>query len=110
MVAPITTAVKLRVYVDFDSVSAGTGTTLIGGLNANDPGFGQSLYPGASGAAQTKRRQVAEQVLGAGGSITLAEIAAAITAAGAALAGSSGTPLITAADLAEINGWATGNP
>jgi len=110
MVAPITSAVKVRVYADFDFVGAGMGTSMLGGLNANDPAQGQTGQPITAGMAQTLRLQVGEQVLGNGGSITLAELLTALDAIATDFAGASGTPLITASVLAQINGWATGNP
>ena len=109
-VTPITAAVKIRLYADFDAVAPGGGSVMMGGLNANDPGQGQSLYPIAAGNAQTMRLQVAELILGYNGSITLAEIDTALKQLADDLAGSTGTPIITAATLATINGWATGNP
>lgn len=110
MVAPITSATKIRVYIDFDAVSAGGGTTMLGGLYANDPGQGQGASPIAAGFAQTLRLQVAEIVAGYNGALTLAEISTALTNVAADIAGATGTPIITAAILAQINGWATGNP
>lgn len=110
MVAAITSAVKCRVYVDFDFVGAGTGIVQLGGLYANDPAQGQTGVPMDAGMAQTLRMQVGEQILGNGGAITLAEILTALDQVATDFAGASGTPLITAAILAQINGWATGNP
>ena len=110
MVAPITSAVKIRVYIDFDAVGAGMGSVMLGGLNANDPTQGQLASPITAGNAQTLRKQVSEQILGTGGSITLAEIAAALVVVSTDIAGATGTPIISTADLAQINGWATGNP
>ncbi len=110
MVAPITSAVRLRLYVDFDSVGAGTGVVLMGQNQSNLPGYGAALTPGVTGNAQTMRLQIAEMVLGNGGSITLAEILTALDQAATDLAGASGTPIIDAATLATINGWAAGSP
>lgn len=110
MVASIPNAVKVRVYVDLDMVAGGVGATATGVNQANNPGFGQAATPGIVGMGQTLHLQAAEQVLGAGGSITLAEIQAALVAIANDLAGASGTPIITAAILAQINGWATGSP
>ena len=110
MVAPITSAVRLRVYVDLDFVGAGTGIVLLDQGQANMPGYGQGPSSGAAGLAQTMRKQAGEVVLGNGGAITLAEIDTALKAAADDIAGATGTPFISAADLATINGWATGNP
>jgi hypothetical protein len=54
--------------------------------------------------------QDAEAVPGTAGAITLANINTALTAAVAALAGASGTPLITPTLLAQINAWNSGSP
>lgn len=103
-------ALRIRVYMDVDYVGPGTGTAIMGGLNANDPAYGQGLIAGETAVAQTKRFQTSAQVPGTAGSTTLANILTAITAAGFNLAGASGTPQIDAATLAEINAWNTGNP
>ncbi len=107
-VTAITSGVKVRVYVQVDEVAAGAGPSGLGAGFSNNPGFGQGNNPGVAGGAQTRYYQAAEMVLGAGGSITLAEIDAAIKAAADDIAGATGTPLITAAELAIINGWNTG--
>src|SRR5262245_20550441 len=106
--SPIALRVSVRVRVE--AVGAGTGPAGLGGINADDPSYGQSEYAGASTIAQTKYFQDAEQVPGTAGSITLANINTALTAAVTALAGASGTPKIDTADLAEINSWFTGGP
>ena len=49
MVAPITSATKIRVYLDFDAAAAGGGTSMLGGLFANDPAQGQGASPIAAG-------------------------------------------------------------
>lgn len=109
-VTAISSAVKVRVYVDFDSFAAGAGPSGLGAGFSNNPGFGQAGNLGASGASQTRRYQAAEVVLGSGGAITLAQIQAALVAIANDIAGASGTPIITAAELAIINGWNTGQP
>lgn len=103
-------ALRVRVYVDVDYVARGTGTALMGGLNANDPAYGQGLTAGETAVAQTKRFQTSAQVPGTAGSTTLANILTALTAAGFNIAGATGTPIIDAATLAEINNWNSGNP
>lgn len=110
MVAAITAATKMRVYVDFDAMAVGGGTVMLGGLYANDPGQTQNGYPSAAGNAQTLRLQVGETIVGYSGNVTLAEIQTALVAIANDLAGATGTPIITAATLATINGWATGGP
>jgi hypothetical protein len=101
---------RVRVYVDVDYVGRGVGTGLTGGLNANDPAYGQGLTAGETAVAQTKRFQTSQQVPGTAGSVTLANILTALNNAANNIAGATGTPIIDATTLAEINGWQTGNP
>jgi hypothetical protein len=103
-------ALRVRVYVDVDFVGPGTGSALVGGLNANDPAYGQSLLAGDTAVAQTIRFQTSQQVPGAAGSTTLANLLTALNNAASTIAGSSGTPIINAATLAQINAWNTGSP
>lgn len=110
MVASINSAVKVRVYIDVDFLGAGQGPSGLGAGFSNNPGFGQAGNPGLAGGAQTRRYQAGEMVLGSGGSITLAQIQTALVAIANDFAGASGTPQITAAELAIINGWNTGQP
>jgi hypothetical protein len=49
-------------------------------------------------------------VPGTAGSVTVANILTALTTASNNIAGATGTPIIDATTLAEINGWQTGNP
>lgn len=109
MVAAVPMGIYAEVLVRFKAVGGGTGTTL-GGLNADDPTQGQSLFPHAAAIAQTVYYQDVEPVPGTPGSYTLANLNTALTAAVTTLAGASGTPVIDATALANINGWATGNP
>ena len=108
MASPV--AYRLRVTWRVEIVGAGTGPSGLGGLNADDPAYGQSLSPGAAPMAQTIYFQDAEPIPGTPGSLTLANIKTAADAASTTLAGSSGTPLIDATQLAIINGFASGNP
>jgi len=108
MASPI--AYRLRVSWRVEAVAAGGGVSTLGGLNADDPAYGQSLQPGQAPMAQTLYFQDTEIVPGTSGSLTLANIKTAADAASTTLAGSSGTPLIDAATLAQINAWATGSP
>ena len=110
MVAAVTMGLYAEVLVRFKAVGGGTGTSAIGGLNADDPAYGQNLYPHAAAIAQTVYFQDAEPVPGTPGSWTLANLNTALTNAVTAIAGASGTPIIDATALANINGWATGNP
>lgn len=109
-VTAINSAVRMRVYVDFDMLGAGQGPSGLGAGFSNNPGYGQAGNAGTTGGAQTMRQQAGELVLGTAGSITLAQIDTALKAAADDLAGASGTPIITPALLAIINGWNTGNP
>lgn len=101
---------RVRVTVRVEAVPAGAGPSGLGGLNADDPSYGQSLSPGTTAFAQTKYFQDAEPVPGTPGSWTLANIKTALDAASTTLAGSSGTPIIDTETLGTINGWATGSP
>jgi len=103
-------AMKLRLSGRFrvEAVGAGTGPSGLGGLNADDPAYGQNEYPGAAPMAQTIYFQDAELIPGTDGAVTLANIKTAADAMATTLAGSSGTPLIDAATLAQINAWFQG--
>lgn len=105
-------AIKLRVSVRMrvEAVGAGTGTSGIGGLNADDPAQGQSLYPSAAALAQTMYFQDVEPIPGTDGAVTLANINTALSNAVTAFAGATGTPIIDATTLAQINGWFAGTP
>lgn len=97
-------AYMVRIYADFCAVPAGGGPVAVvpsGGL-ANEPGFGATLSAGPSPTAQTKRYQQAEIVAG-GDSPTLANLQSAVATAATDLGNQ-----ITAADLAQIQGWKTG--
>ena len=100
--------VRCRIYLDIDSVAGGTGTVLLAQFQAEMPGYGQAQGPGAGGVKQTLRLDDAVQVPGTPGSLTVANFNTALTAAVADFAGATGTPLITPAVLAQINGWFTG--
>lgn len=100
-------AIKLRCYIDFDYIGAGSGPALMGQNQANNPGVGQGLGPATVGAAQTMRLQVAEAVAG-GNTPTLAQIDTALKAIADDIAGAAGTPIITADILAQLQAWATG--
>lgn len=98
--------VELRVC----EVEGGATAVMVEQNQSNNPGQGQSQLPIIMPAAQFMYFQDAEPVPGTAGSTTLANINTALTAAVATLAGSSGTPLITTALLAQINAWHTGSP
>lgn len=91
-------------------VEGGATAVLLQQSQSNNPGQGQSQVPIMMPIAQFKYLQDAEPVPGTAGSTTLANINTALTAAVATFAGTTGTPLITAAILAEINAWHTGSP
>jgi hypothetical protein len=97
------------VMVRIEAVPAGVGGAGLGGLNANDPAYGQGQTPGTTAFAQSLYFQDAVPIPG-GSAPTLANINTALTTAVSDLAAASGTPLITPAQLAIIQGWATGNP
>ena len=71
---------------------------------------GQDQLPIIMPESQFMYFQDAEPVPGTSGAITLANINTALAAAVTTLAGASGTPLITAAQLAQINAWNSGSP
>lgn len=97
-----------RYYVDICWLPAGTGMALFApGDQSNSPGFGQTGGPGTQPVGQTRRYQAAEVIPG-GSAPTLANINAALKACADDIAGATGTPKISAAELALIQGWATG--
>ncbi len=103
-------AYRVRAFFDIDWVGDGAGTVLGGGQSqANNPGFTGAAGTGSVGGAQTRRYQTAEQIPG-GDTPTLANILTALQSCASDLAGASGTVLITAAELAIIQGWSSGNP
>lgn len=87
-------------------VGAGAAGALLGQSQGNSPGQGQALNPRPVMIAQSRQYIVCEQVPG-GDSPSLANIKTASDACSTDLAG-SGSPLITAAELALIQGWSTG--
>ena len=91
-------------------VQGGTTAVQVQQNMSNNPGQGQSQVPIIMPIDQFLYLQDAEPVPGTAGAITLANINTALTAAVATLAGASGTPLITAALLAQINAWNSGSP
>ncbi len=102
--------VRIEVEVRIMQVGAGTGTTLMGQNQSNNPGIGQLAGPGSLGNAQMLFMNDAEMVPGTAGAISLANINTALVAIADDLAGSSGTPLIDTDILAQINAWQTGSP
>lgn len=107
-------AIRMRVYCDIDWVGDGAGGALLGQNQANDPGYGSALGPGAAGVGQTLRLQVAEQVPG-GDSPTAANFTTAFTQ----LATDLGTMISaspnpfngsTATALSIVQGWSSGLP
>jgi hypothetical protein len=73
-------------------------------------GGGTTILPITMPVDQFMFFQDAEPVPGTSGAITLANLNTALTNAVTALAGASGTPRITAANLATINAWNAGSP
>lgn len=93
---------------------AGGGGTFLGQAQANIPGQGQITQVNRAvfnaQVLQIIDGQPVPVAVGSEGSVTLANINTALTNIVSDVAGSSGTPLITAALLATIQGWASGNP
>lgn len=102
----------VRAYYDVCWIPAGTGPALLlPGSESNSPGYGQAGLPGPAPVAQTRRYQAAEVVVAATPTApTLAEIDTALKSLADDIAGATGTPAITAAELAIIQGWSSGNP
>jgi hypothetical protein len=102
--------VRIEVELRIMQVGRGTGTALMGQSQGNNPGVGQLAAPGALGNAQMLFMNDAAVVPGTSGSVTLANVLTALQTIASDFAAASGTPLITAALLAQINAWQTGNP
>lgn len=100
----------VMVEVRIARVAAGTAAVLVQQEQSNNPGQGQTPLSILMPMDQFLFEQDAEQIYGTDGAITLAQIRTALVAAADAIAGSSGTPRLSAADLAKINAWATGGP
>jgi hypothetical protein len=99
-----------EVEVRIGWVPDGSGNTFLGQPQANIPGQGPlPLNNRVVFSAQVRQYIVGEGIPG-GDSPTLANINTALTSCVADLAAASGTPQITAAELAIIQGWSTGNP
>jgi hypothetical protein len=91
----------------------GGGNATLGQYQANIPGQGQTQQPHMTFVAQMRQYIVGEPVpiaAGSEGSVTLANIKTALDAISVDLAGSTGAPIITPAELAIIQGWASGGP
>jgi hypothetical protein len=91
----------------------GSGNTYMAQQQANIPGQGTSNSPRIAFMAQVLQFIVAEGVPVAPGSessVTLANLASAINQCATDLAGSGASSIITPANLATIQGWASGNP
>ncbi|HEX8782785.1 MAG TPA: hypothetical protein VF764_05410, partial [Steroidobacteraceae bacterium] len=106
-------------------VTGGTGSTFVEQAQAQiagqgqiqplvagrDVGFVGTGLPHAARVAQSRTYRDFEAIpvaAGSEGSVTLANINTALTNAVTALAGASGTPLISPAELAIIQNWAAG--
>jgi hypothetical protein len=100
----------VQVYVEVMWAPAGGGNTFMEQQQASIGGQGQSQYPHIGRMAQYRRYVDDEPVpvaTGSEGSVTVANIKTAIDAASTAIAG-TGSPLISASELAMIQGWASG--
>lgn len=107
-------AYRLRAYVDLDWVPEGAGGAAFWIQASNNPGFGAAEGPGPVGNAQTKRVQVAEQIVGTAAS---PPTSTTVTNALTQLATDLGTIINTNIDpnygttiLTAMQGWATGKP
>jgi hypothetical protein len=105
-------ASALIVQIELRICRGAPGTTgvMVQQSMSNNPGQGQAINPIMMPGSQMLYLQDAEIVPGTDGSVTLANLNTALTAAVTAFAAASGTPLITAALLAQINAWSTGSP
>jgi hypothetical protein len=100
----------LQVDVNIFWVPQGSGNTFLEQSQAAVAGQGQPIQPHAGRVAQRRLYVDFEGIpvaAGSEGSVTLANINTALANATAALAG-AGTPIITPAELAIIQGWASG--
>ena len=100
----------VQVEVRICEVPAGSTGVQVQQNQSNNPGQGQSQLPIIMPLGQFKYYQDSEQIYGTAGAVTLANIDTALKAAADTIAGASGTPLISVADLATINAWQTGSP
>jgi hypothetical protein len=107
-------ALGVFVTVQVGWIPNSSGNTFLGQQQANIPGQGQTAVAHEYFAAQMLQVPLDFEPVpvapGSEGSVTLANINAALTAAVASLAGATGTPLITPAMVAQIQGWASGLP
>lgn len=102
--------VMVEVELRIMQIPAGTGPVMLGQQQANQPGFGGTALGRPAGFAQMMFKNDAVLVPGTNGAVTLANMLTALQQAAADFAAASGTVLISAADLAVINGWQTGSP
>ncbi len=95
---------RIVIQANYQWVPAGAAGAALGQMQANNPGMGASLIPGAVGNAQTLQHIQGEQVPGSNAP-TLANFTTALQSGATDLAAQ-----ITAAVLAQMQGWASGNP
>lgn len=101
----------LQVDCNIFWIGAGTGSSALQQQQAQNAGQGQTQLPHSGMIAQRRLYIDFEPVpvaAGSEGTVSLANINTALTNAVASLAGASGTPIITPAELAIIQGWASG--
>lgn len=98
-------AIRVEVLVRVGWIPDGAGGAALGQQQADVAGTGPGLTPGTIFNAQVLQGIQAEGVYG-GDTPTQSQIQAAITAAASDL----NTNFVTAANVATINGWATGSP
>jgi acetyl-CoA carboxylase carboxyltransferase component len=103
-------AVRIEVELRIMQVPKGGGTVMMGQSQANNPGVGPLAGPGSLGNAQMLFMNDATVVPGTSGSVTLANMLTALQTIASDFAAASGTTLITADLLAQINAWNSGSP
>jgi len=91
-------------------VPKGGGTVMMGQSQGNNPGVGPLAGAGSLGNAQMLFMNDATVVPGTSGSVTLANMLTALQTIASDFAAASGTTLITADLLAQINAWNSGSP
>jgi hypothetical protein len=98
----------VQVDINICAAPAGSGNTFLEQQQAAVAGQGQSQYPHVGRVAQRLLMIDVEPIPAAtDATVTLANIKTALDAASTTFAG-AGTPLITPAILAQIQGWASG--
>lgn len=96
----------IQMTLDIGWIGEGSGgASFVARPQANIAGYGSTPYPGVSFNAQTIRFQQAEQVIPTASPPTQANFQSAVTSAATDL-----NSQLTAAVVAVLQGWASGNP